>query len=346
MSFEGGNGKERQEHEGRKTGSLIGFMRHSIAGYAKAIEGIINRPLQAVPISRSTYLEDYKDLTPEGKELAERAAKKLLDGMDPENDVLYIASSPTERAVETAAIVLRLARERGFTIVDHGEKGLRDQDQSSKVAAHSQIRTFPALASLDMKIPAWIADLFTPRDIYAHDLKAPLSEENIDRLFINNWGVIGETEEGQLTVEQQNAWKRAKQIIINDDKGTWVSNLVHHAPKIIKEFKDDFPELVDPIENSMKQLAVMTRMFRWGLDKFKSNPENANKSLKVLVFGHEEYMAALEDIFGEGGHNIENCEVTSLIPREDGAFTIKKGGEERNATFSQRGWNKKSGLGS
>src|SRR3989344_9396635 len=90
------------------------FVRHGSAKYTKDIATIVDKPLEKSPFDPGKMVEDYSDLTEKGVEAAHEEAGKLLDTLNTEEDVIYVAASPAERAVQTADIYAEEAKKRGF----------------------------------------------------------------------------------------------------------------------------------------------------------------------------------------------------------------------------------------
>jgi len=220
------------------------FIRHGESGYKKLIEAMIDRPLEKDSFDPNKPIEDYDDLTKKGEQAAREEAGKLFSDLNPAHDIIYIATSPAERAVETAYLYTKEARAQGFTVIEHieyGEKGEKEEKGiPTKGDAPSGVRKFEILQSVDMTLPGYIGDLFTPAKYYGDE---PLSQENITEVFADP-----ETPWGQIPREKQERWIRAKNIILRDDRGSWGENFFHHADEV----KEIFPEL----QESLYKIAV------------------------------------------------------------------------------------------
>ncbi len=275
------------------------FMRHSKAEYKRLLDKLFNHPMEPVPLLDPREYDKYPDLTKEGITLAEKKAKELLDKMNPDKDILYIATSPAERAVNTAAILEKIAKERGFNVISQNKQALIFGNKERS------IRIFPALSSADMKIPAYLIDLFSDASIY--------SKEEIESDFAPFFKE-GEAWGDEIPEEQQKAWIKAKKTILADDKGNFGANFLYHGPRIVKEFGKYFPELENPVEESQKLLAVILKMFKWGIERFQKK-YGSDKNLKIIAVGHEELMFALKNLLNSESQGIDYCEA---IPFEEG----------------------------
>ena len=279
------DGSERSEDMGTLDGvsddpEVVGI-RHSMGGYLTD-EQILSSDDPAAPMDRNQQIAP--ELSSKGVEHAYKSAENYFRMLDPLKDKIFFASSNLARALETANIYAEVARTRGFTI-------LRPENVRGKQA--EQIGVGDVRVVEKLSIPA---------------NEPPLSQElfNSDRdMFHINFGALDE--------ELRERWMAAHKIIQNDDKGSWADNYNAHADKI----RAEFPEfnIRDAKESHDLQFKPLMRLAYFGIKKAREL--HPGESVKILAFGHENYLTvALEQYFGEQG--VANCEaVTINLDKDD-----------------------------
>ena len=107
------------DEDGRS--NSIHFTRHSKAEY-KTYRNIRSSDN---PRQKMDYEDQITpDLSEEGVALAEQKAEAFFSQFNPDQDVLFFASSNEARALETANVYRQVAREKGFKILRPKTAGL------------------------------------------------------------------------------------------------------------------------------------------------------------------------------------------------------------------------------
>lgn len=270
----------------------VKFTRHSKAAYrtyAKIVGGgdplaRVDREGQVVP-----------DVPEAGVELAQKSAEELFTSMDPETDVLFFVSSDEVRALETANIYRKVSHERGFVTLK--PENVRGELATS--IGEGEIRTVRQL-SLDIDNTLF-SSIFNP------DRTMPPI----------NWEGIEESKREQI----QKAWDDARAIIHSDDKGSWGSNFFAHSEAIKEIFKEVYPEMQSSKQVYEGKFQNLIKLAEFALEK---SSKIKGKNVKVLAFGHENYMGyALDKYFQD--HELNNCESISIETDGDN-FTMERRG--------------------
>ncbi len=329
-NVDGDESIDAPEHE------FIGI-RHSRAKYDRVISRTDDFPLEPVPFLSEVSARDYDDVSEKGKvlihggkvpdsdEVWESQADKLLKSLDPKKDVLYIASSPVERAAQTAVIYSQKARETGFQIIDHGDKDIVAFGPEGFVSPEGQrtleegkgvgVRKFEtSMPSMEALLPAYIADVCTPVNMYPEKFLNP------DKKSLNYESLLALPAWAAMPDEAKGKWLEARKYIDEHDQGSWGENYYQHSAHLATIF----PEMPIATEVSQKRLAHYGKLFSTVRDSFTEQGANAGKNLKMLIFTHEESFGALEGVFGEGSHAMNNCEAVRFRPNEQGDYTILK----------------------
>lgn len=268
----------------------IKFIRHSRAGY-KSLSEIVGSSNPDRPVEPKEQI--FPDLTEAGIELAEQEAEKIFSAMDPVTDAIFIASSDQSRALETAQIYKNIAKEKGFTIIapEHDRNPLAEQMNEK------EIRVVKSL-SLQPESSLWGALFSPPAQL------GPIHWEGVDP-----------------AVRLQ--WENARQVVLQDDKGNWGANFAHYSD-VLKErglLSDTQSTARELFETQFVQLL---RLARFGAKKSAGGFNG--KRIKIIVFGHENYVAkALEEYFGEEG--IQNCEVVDVRVNSDDSIEMERRGK-------------------
>lgn len=261
------------------------FSRHSKALYQNDA-----RVLGSENPEGSVSLEDQitPDLSAEGQAMALEEAEKFFGNLNPATDSLFFVSSSQTRALETAAIYARVAKEKGFTV-------LQPKNVRSNFAKRIGSEDIRVLQNLSLrKENVLLNDIFTPNPA-------------ADRI---NWeGVHPEVRE---------QWERARAIVLADDKGSWGANFYAHS----KEAKKVLPKLADLEDLYEQEFKNLIKLTEFGLAKAEAL--HSGGSVKILAFGHENYLGfALNRYFDE--HAIGNCEAVTLEQTEGGLVMERRG---------------------
>lgn len=287
MNFEQKNLNNSPENNSENE---IKFIRHSKAGY-KSFGEVIGSDNPDRPIDTKEQITP--DLTEAGIELARQEAGKVFSEMNPDTDAIFFASSDQARALETAKIYKDIAKEKGFTVITP-EKHLNPLAEKMD---EGDIRVIKSL-SLNPESQLWAA-LFSP----------PALLPQI------NWGSIDP--------ETKSKWEEARKVVLEDDRGNWGSNFAHYSDTLREHGL--LPEKISTAEELFKtQFPQLLRLARFGAKKSEGGFEG--KNVKIIAFGHENYLAkAFEEYFGEEG--IQNCEVVNVQVDSDGSVEIERRGE-------------------
>lgn len=211
------------------------------------------------------------DLTDEGIVMAKEEAVKFLSKLNSGEDILFFVSSSESRTLTTANIYKEIALKLGFEII-HQEN----------VKCKEECADIRILVSLSLRnVRPFIVSIFTPEK-YQTDI---------------NWDAVDEG--------MQKKWTHARKIVLEKDYGTWGDNFYGYADEV----KSIFPELKTPLELFNSQFKNLQRLATFARDKISK--EDGDKSVKILAFGHEDYMSvALEKKFFK--KDLGECEVILL----------------------------------
>ena len=117
-------------------------------------------------------------------------------------------------------------------------------------------------------------------------------------------------------------WEKARKIINANDKGSFGANFFEHSEAI----KAIFPELQDAEDIYNQQFKNLIRLARFGLKK--ANESGHSKNVRILAFGHENYMGwALDKYFQD--NEITNCETVHIEVDEDERVHMTRRGQEQ-----------------
>lgn len=263
------------------------FTRHSKASYKTYAETLASENPQA-PFDAEKQI--IPDITESGIELAKNEAEKLFTAMNPETDALFFASSNEARALETANIYRQAAHEKGFEVLtpEHTRSGV------AETIGEGEIRAVKNL-SLD-NTNTLESNVFNPKFL--------TGKENL--LVLDS--------------ETRRKWDEARAIIDADDKGSWGTNFYHHSEEIQKIF----PELKNAKEQYETKFQNLLRLAEFGIRKAEESEHP--KNIKILAFGHENYMSyALNKYFGD--HEIKNCETITVDIGDD--TSLERRGEKK-----------------
>lgn len=251
------------------------FTRHSKSTYKTYGKMVSSEnPTQAF----NPENQETPDLPESGIELAKEKAESFFETLNPEKDVLFFASSNEARALETANIYREVAKEKGFEIVK---------------PEHSRSELSTELSDGDIRVVRSLS-------IY------PYGETNavIDSVF-NPPSKRGDINWEKIDPELKERFDKASKIIEADDKGSFGPNFAVHSEKI----KKIFPEINTAEQLFESKFKNIMKLIKFGLQKAKES--GLERNVKILGFGHENYMMhALEKYFKEDG--IGNCETVTF----------------------------------
>lgn len=253
------------------------FIRHSAAKY-DSYGRIARSDNPQAPFDPENQLTP--DLTAGGEELAAQEAEKYFAELDPKEVVLFFASSNEARAIETANIFRRVAHAKGFEILkpEHARSDLAEQVGAGEIRV---------LETLSLNNPNTMAGMvFNPEKV-----KSPVNVDALDD-------------------EARRKWEAGRAIILADDRGSWGANFQAHSD----EMQALFPEVKTSQELMDSTFSNLMRLIRFG--QKKAEVAGLDKGVKVLGFGHENYMmAALGQYFQE--HGMKNCEAIRFTISDD-----------------------------
>lgn len=259
------------------------FTRHSKAKYETMAKSMKSENPEA---SHNPNEQLENDLTEQGIELAKQKAEEFFSHLNPEQDVLFFASSKEMRAFETAKIYRDVAQEKGFEVIVPYEQ--ENKELKTGMVGEMASEDIRAIDSLSLHIPNVLtASVFNP-DAYLGEI---------------NWEAVSD--------ETKEKWEEARKIIDADDQGSWGANFFKHSEEIQKIF----PEIKSSRDEYETTFQKMLKLAKFAQEKIKTS--GSEKNIKVLAFGHENYMGhALNKYFGE--HEIANCETLAIEIDDDG----------------------------
>ncbi len=324
-------------------GSCIIATRHSLANYKRMGQMADTKPLEPVPFLQEEAVENFADISKikindretgrlSGAELIQREAMKLYRSLNRATDVLFFASSPAERAMQTAMEYRKIADRDAdghklFTILEQGEY---DAAQQGKLGNPVDIQKMDIMRSLEMEAPIYLSDIFCPSSLYPDELITD-GVVDVEKIFaMPAWQEM----ERQFP-EKARLWREAKKIILAEEQKDIIAgrkpSWSDYYFKFGKEFKEFFSDIPDPVEVSRLRLKIYNDVYKTAKNAFYSDPVNADKNFIFQYFTHDEAFASLDDLFGEKGHKVANCESIRFIPNPDGTTTVIKGGEIKTA---------------
>lgn len=260
------------DNENNGADHSVNFIRHSKSGY-KTYGSILGSDNPHAPFNPEE--QTTPDLTGAGIELARVEAENFFATINPETTSLFFASSNEARAIETANIYREIAKEKGFEI-------LVPENPRSSLAeelGEGEIRVVHGLS-------------INPTNLVIDNIFQTPSKRNAV-----NWEMVDP--------EVKRKFEEASKIIEADDQGNFGPNFAKHS-EVIKEI---FPEIETSEELYEKQFRNIIRLIKFGIKKAEES--GMDKQLKIVAFGHENYLVyALEKFFEEEG--INNCEVLEV----------------------------------
>ena len=107
-------------------------------------------------------------------------------------------------------------------------------------------------------------------------------------------------------------------LIRENDHGSFGANFFHYSELV----QDVFPEIKSAKNLFDRQFHNLLRLAKFGIQKARES--GLKKNIKILAFGHENYMSyALDKFFQE--HDIKNCETIDVAVSSSGIQLTKKG---------------------
>lgn len=259
-------------NDAKKDGDSINFIRHSKAEYNTY--GKI-RSSENPQAGMDPENQITPDLSAEGVALAEKKAEELLSRFVADRDILFFTSSNEARALETANVYRKKAHEKGFEILKPDNVRLK----LAETIGEGEIRVIDNLS-------------LNPKNILLQALFNP-DHHNVSV----NWDALDQ--------ETREKCDRVRALVRENDYGSFGPNFFHHSEKA----KKIFPEIKSAQDQFDSQFQHLLRLARFGL-KMAGDAKLA-KNVKILAFGHENYMAyALDKYFGD--NEIKNCEAIEV----------------------------------
>lgn len=263
--------------EGREKPPDAFFTRHSASGY-KSYGEIKKSDNPQAPFDPENQVTP--DLTEKGVELAQEKAKQFFEQLDPEQDALFFVSSNEARALETANIYRQEAHAKEFDVIKPEKTGSKIADELTE----GEVRV---VKNLSLNPPNTLL-------MYAFTPEKQLGEIN--------WEAVDE--------ETKQKWTEARKIVDSDDQGSFGANFFKHS----EEIKKIFPSVQTANELYEKEFKNLLRLLKWG--KEKGEQAGLDKKLRIMAFGHENYLGvALQKYFEE--HGIGNCETMTFQVEDD-----------------------------
>lgn len=283
-----------ESNEPKKREDTVHFTRHSKASYS-SYERIASSENPQAKIAKEDQV--IPDITEAGVELAKKEAVKFLESLDPATDELFFVSSSQVRALETAAVYRDVAKAMGFDVLvpDNVRGEIATQIGGGDIRVVHNLALKPSNVLID--------SIFNP-------------DRTLPKI---NWDAV--------SPELKTKWEEAHKLIQEDDKGSWGANMFHHGAEI----KKLFPEVDTAEELYENQFKNLLRLVEFGMKKAATT--GREKHLKILAFGHENYISyALDKYFKE--HEIKNCETVTFEPDASGGLSLRRQGAE--ATIEER----------
>lgn len=273
-------------------GNLI---RHSKATYSSYKEiNLSDKPNQAFKAEKQVV----PDLSMEGIEYAREQAEVFFDSLNPEEEDLFFVSSNEARAVETASIYHDIAKERKFNIV----KPENSRSKISDELTNGDVRIIQSL-SLNIK------NVLIPNLLNPESARRQINME-------------------ALTVEERETYGKVKEMIDQDNKGSFPANFLAYGD-LVKKYYPEFETAEDMYNHHFKNLIRLVKFSKEKVSESKNNNNDGEqgKRLRILAFSHEnQLLIALNLYFNE--HGIDNCEVLNFECLDDDNIKLGFRGKE------------------
>lgn len=296
---------KKTDHEGNeKEQHSAHYIRHSVSNY----ETYIKQKVEG-KIAFDSKDQIFPDLSEKGIELARDKAEEFFRGLDPQKDILFFASSNEARALATANIYRQEAEVRGFDIMKPTETNFELSDkekEAGKTDLNGEADGYIRMSSMLS---------LNPRNYLEHSIFVAGLPEVVQKSIAE-----------RLPEDLKSRWLKAREIINNaptEVKKKGFGEVYHLYANQIKEL---FPD-VRNAEQMEKRFQNIVKLAKWGMEKAKEN--NLQKNLKILGFGHENYVSpVLEKYFND--REMENCEVLKIEETTDGEMELERKGKKAN----------------
>jgi hypothetical protein len=296
-----GNEAGKEERDDDKQHSAH-YIRHSASNYET-----IKKQKGEGKKSFDPKEQTFPDLSEPGIELAEKEAEKFFQGLDPEKDVLFFASSNEARALATANIYRQEAVKRGFDIIKPTKTNFElseEEKGAGKTDLHGETDGYIRMSSMLS---------LNPRSYLEHSIFVTGLPEEVQKSIAK-----------KLPEDLKDRWLAAREIINNapaEIKKGGFGAVYHTYADRIKEL---FPDIRNA-EQMEKRFRHIVELVQWGIEKAEKS--GLVKNLKILGFGHENYTSSvLERYFGD--HNLKNCEALKIEAAIDGKMELERRGEK------------------
>ncbi len=234
----------------------------------------------------------YPDLSETGIELAQKEAAVFFDNLDPKKDKLFFISSNEARAIATADIYRQEALSRGFEIIKPGKTNSELSDRETD----GYVRVSRALS-------------LNPKNYALHSIFVASLPEKVQKIIAD-----------ELPENIKEKWLEARKIINNAPeelkKKGWGEMFYQYSDQVQEIFPD-----IKSSKDLERQFNTIVKLIQWGKDKFSES--NMDGNMKVLGFGHENYVASILDK-KLGEHEIGNCESIIININDEMGVDVKK----------------------
>ncbi|MDP1814534.1 MAG: histidine phosphatase family protein [Leadbetterella sp.] len=277
----------------RPTDFSVHMIRHSASSYKNYadIEKSNN------PTGPMDYNNQGFDLTEQGIEIAKEEAKKFFDQFDSKKDSFIFFSSEEERCLDTTQFYIAEAHSRGFEIISHDQSKIRNK--RAEELGGKEMRTVKNLGlNVDNTL---LIGIYNPEKYLRTDI---------------NWESLAGT-------DVKKRWEKVREIIANDDRGSWWKNFYKHSAKV----KEIFPEATTALDRYEKKFKNLLRLIEFAAKKNKEN-NNGEKNIRVVGNSHVDVFGYfLNKNFQEenGGEEIEmkNCEEIRFDVNDNGELVVR-----------------------
>lgn len=266
------------------------FIRHSKAQYRPYAEALAGDKPEGPFDPKAQH---GRDLTPVGRELAQRESAKFFAGLNVADDELFFVSSNEARAIETAGIYRGKAKELGFAVI----KPERSKSKLADELTGGEVRVMEAL-SLSPENMLWFTLFEGERPVV-------------------NWEAV---DPGIKT-----KWESARAIIEANNQGRWGTNFLMYS----EQFKADTPEFKSAEQQYHGRFRRLLKLLNWADKRLRTETEK-KKNVKILAFGHEDYVVHFlqKEFTAEG---INNCEAIKFDVTDSGNIGAEFRGQRKES---------------
>lgn len=275
----------------------VDFSVHMIRHSASSYQNYVDIEKSDNPVGAVDYNHQRYDLTEQGDEIAKEEAKKFFDQFESKKDTFIFFSSEEERCLDTTQFYIKEAHKRGFEVIDHNPTKIRNE--RAEKLGENKIRTIKSLG-LNVK-NALLIGIYNPPKYLRTDI---------------NWEALKDT-------DVKERWLKAREIINNNDQGSWWKNFYKHG----EEIKKIFPEAVSTLEVYENKFKKLLHLIEFAAKKNKEN-NNSEKNIRVVGNSHVDLFGYfLNKYFQEEnkGEEIEmkNCEEIKFEFNKEGSLCAK-----------------------